>query len=134
MACSYKSPALRRFTRSCWLSTCLVVVCAVAAAMPIRFWHLKGFVVYPLAVLPALPIVWLLAEMGKFLAVEKDEFQRNLFVQCLLGGTGGTLAFTTAWGYLEAFAHAPHLDSMWIYPIFWLCVLITMPVVIWRYR
>ena len=50
------------------------------------------------------------------------------------GGIGGTLATTTAWGYLEAFVHVPHLQSMWIYPIFWLFVGLSVPVVIMRYR
>lgn len=134
MFCISKSPAHRRFMRACWLSAGLVTAFAVVAALAFRVGHVKGFVAYPVAILPALPILWLLVEMGRFLTVEKDEFQRNIFVQCLLGGTGGTLAFTTTWGYLEAFAHVPHLDLCWIYPIFWLFVVIAAPVVIWRYR
>jgi hypothetical protein len=134
MLCSTKSPAVRRFARTCWMSTGLVVVLAVVAALAFRLGHLKGLIAYPVAVLPALPILWVLFETGRYLAEEKDEFQRNLLVQCLLGGTGGTLATTTAWGYLEAFAHVPHLQSMWIYPIFWLFVGLSVPVVILRYR
>ncbi len=134
MLCSTKSPAHRRFARSCWTSAGLVVVLAVAAAAAFRLWHLKGLLAYPVAVLPALPILWVLFETGRYLAVEKDEFQRNLLVECLLGGIGGTLATTTAWGYLEAFAHVPHLPSMWIYPIIWLFVGLSVPVVILRYR
>ena len=134
MLCSTKSPAQRRFARSCWMSAGLVVVLAVGAALAFRLWHLKGLAAYLVAVLPALPILWVLFETGRFLAVEKDEFQRNLLVQCLLGGIGGTLATTTAWGYLEAFAHVPHLQTIWIYPIFWLFVGIAWPVVYRRYR
>jgi hypothetical protein len=85
-------------------------------------------------VLPALPILWWLAELGRFLAAEKDEFQRNLLVQCLLAGTGGVLATTTVWGYLEDFARAPHLDLVYVCPIFWLFVLVSYPVVRLRYR
>src|SRR5208282_3213499 len=134
MFCSIKSPAQGRFLRASLMSAGLVVALAVAAAVAFRLWHLKGLLAYPVAVLPALPIVWVLFETGRYLAVEKDEFQRNLLVQCLLGGIGGTLATTTAWGYLEAFAHVPHLPAMWIYPIFWLFVGLFMPVVIMRYR
>ncbi len=134
MLCSTKSPAVRRFARSCWMSAGLVVVLAVVAALAFRLGHLKGLLAYPVAVLPAVPILWVLFETGRYLAVEKDEFQRNLLVQCLLGGIGGTLATTTAWGYLEAFVHAPHLQSMWIYPIFWLFVGLSVPVVMLRYK
>jgi hypothetical protein len=116
------------------MSAGLVVVFAVAAALAFRLWHLKGLPAYPVAVLPALPILWVLIETGRYLAAEKDEFQRNLLVQCMLGGIGGTLATTTAWGYLEAFAHVPHLQAVWIYPIFWLFVVIAWPVVYRRYK
>jgi len=95
---------------------------------------LKGLLAYPVAVLPALPIVWVLIETGRYIAAEKDEFQRNLLVQCLLVGIGGTLATTTIWGYMQDFAHAPRLDLIWIYPIFWLFVGLSVPVVILRYR
>ena len=134
MFCTIKSPAQRRFVRTCWMSAGLVVVFAVAAALAFRLWHLKGLPAYPVAVLPALPILWVLIETGRYLAAEKDEFQRNLLVQCMLGGIGGTLATTTAWGYLEAFAHVPHLQAVWIYPIFWLFVVIAWPVVYRRYK
>jgi len=112
----------------------LVAVLAVAAAAAFRLWHLKGLPAYPVAVLPALPILWVLIETGRYIAVETDEFQRNLLVQCLLGGIGGTLAVTTVWGYMEDFARAPRLDLIWVYPIFWLCVALTYPVVVRRYR
>jgi hypothetical protein len=61
-------------------------------------------------------------------------FAAYVLVQCVLGGTGGTLATTTIWGYLEDFAHAPHLDLVYVYPIFWLFVLVSYPVVRLRYR
>jgi len=134
MNCAIKSPAQRRFVRASLISATLVVVLAVGAAVTFRLWHLKGLPAYPVAVLPALPILWVLFETGRFLAVEKDEFQRNLLVQCMLGGIGGTLATTTAWGYLEAFAHVPRLQAVWVYPIFWLFVVIAWPVVYRRYK
>ena len=134
MFCTIKSPAQRRWVLSCWISAALVTLLAVGAAAAFRLWHLKGLPAYPVAVLPALPILWLLVEMGRYLAEEKDEFQRNVLVQCLLGGTGGTLATTTIWGYLEDFAHAPHLDLVLVYAIFWLFVAVSYPVVRLRYR
>jgi hypothetical protein len=134
MFCPSRSPAQLRFVRTCWMSGGLVAVLAVAAAAAFRLWHLKGLLAYPVAVLPALPILWVLIETGRYLAVEKDEFQRNLLVQCLLGGIGGTLAVTTVWGYMEDFARAPRLDLVWVYPIFWLCVALAYPVVVRRYR
>jgi hypothetical protein len=134
MFCAINSPIQRRWVHACWISAGLVVLLAVGAAAAFSFWHLKGLPAYFVAVLPALPILWLLVEMGRFLAAEKDEFQRNLLVQSLLGGIGGTLAITTIWGYLEDFARAPHLDLVYVYPIFWLFVCVSYPVVRLRYR
>ncbi len=134
MFCSINSPEQRRWVRSCWISAALVVLLAPGACVAFRLYHLHGAAAYVVAVLPALPILWVLVELGRFLAVEKDEFQRNILVQCVLGGTGETLATTTIWGYLEDFAHAPHLDLIWVYPIFWLFVVVSYPVVRLRYR
>jgi len=134
MFSSIKSPEQRRWVRSCWMSAALVVPLVFGAAVAFRLYHLHGVAAYGVAVLPTLPILWVLVELGRFLAVEKDEFQRNLLVQCVLGGTGGTLATTTIWGYLEYFAHAPHLDLVYVYPIFWLFVLVSYPVVTLRYK
>jgi hypothetical protein len=128
------SPAQRRWLRSCLIGSALVIVLALAAAATFRLWHLKGLPAYPVAVLPALPILWVLVEWGRFLAQEKDEFQRNVVIQSLLGGTGGILATTLIWGYLEDFAHAPHLNLIWIFPLFVLFMAIARLLVMLRYR
>ena len=134
MICSVKSPEQRRFVVRCWLSVPLIVVFSLAAVFSFRFGHLHGPWAYPVAVLPALPIIWVLFETARYVAAEKDEFLRMLLVQCLLGGIGGTLATTTIWGFLEDFTHAPHLHLLLVYPIFWLFVTISFPVVYARYR
>ena len=135
MFCTVKSPEQRRLVRSCWISAVLVVplgnrrrrrVSSLASARVCR--------PMPWLCCRRFRFLWVLVEMGRFLAVEKDEFQRNLLMQCLLGGIGGTLATTTIWGYLEDFAHAPHLDLVCVYPIFWLFVVVSYPLVRLRYR
>jgi hypothetical protein len=35
---------------------------------------------------------------------------------------------------LEDFIHVPHLDLIWVYPLFWIFVLVAFPVVWLRYR
>jgi hypothetical protein len=134
MICWMNSAAQRRFTTRSLLGALLVVLLTAVAAVAFRLGHLSGALAYPVAAMPALPILWLLAETARYLNNEKDEFQRNLLVQCLLGGIGGTLATTTVWSNLEHFARAPHLDSLYVYPIFWLFVILSAPVVIARYR
>jgi hypothetical protein len=84
--------------------------------------------------LAALPILGALLATGAYLAEEKDEFQRDVLIQSLLGGIGVTLAAATVWGYLEDFVRAPGFDLILVYPIFWLFALLSYPVVRARYR
>src|SRR5580692_5581631 len=105
-----ENPAQRRFLIRSLVTAILTVVFAFIAAAVFRLLHPHGVVAYLVAVLPALPILGILIALGVYLSEEKDEFQRNLHVQYLLWGIGGTLAVTTVWGYLEDFAHAPRLE------------------------
>jgi hypothetical protein len=128
------NPAQKRYViRMMWAGFfCLVF--AAAAAGGIRHGHVTGFPSYVLAVLPAVPVAWTLVMTGAYLNEEKDEFQRNLYVQALLLGVGATLAVVTAWGYMEDFGRAPHLRLAWVYPMFWIFVAVAMPLVGRRYR
>jgi hypothetical protein len=116
------------------VSSGLVALLAIGAKAAFYRWHLEGAIAYLIALLPALPILWTLVATGAYLAEETDEFLRTKLVQSLLGGIGGTLAMTTVWAYLEDFARAPRLDLIWVYPIFWMFVAISVPVVNARYR
>lgn len=134
MNCSIKNPAGRRYVIRMWVAAGLCVVFSVVAALTFRFSHPHGFFAYLFATLPALPIVGALFYTGVYLTEETDEFQRNLLVQSLLGGIGGILALETIWGNLEDLARAPHLDLVWIYPLFYLFVAISYGLVWLRYK
>ena len=134
MECLPGNQAMRRFKIRCYASAGFVILFAFVAAASFRLLHLHGVVAYFVAILPALPILWALVALGQYLAEEKDEFQRNLHVQYLLWGIGGTLGVTTVWGYLEDFVHVPRLDLIYVYPIFWLFVGLAIPLVRRRYR
>jgi hypothetical protein len=112
----------------------LCILFAALAATVFRQLHPAGIPAYLVAILPGLPIVGAIVGTGLYLAEEKDEFQRNLLVQALLGGIGGTLALVTIWGYLEDFAKAPRLDLILVYAVFWGFAGISYGVVRQRYR
>jgi hypothetical protein len=134
MICSMRNPAERRYVIRMWVIAGLCILFAAMAALTFKLSHPHGIFAYLVAVLPSLPNMGALFYTGVYLAEEKDEFQRNLLVQSLLGGIGCTLALLTAWGNLEDLAHAPHLDLIWIYPAFWLFAGISYAVVRMRYR
>jgi hypothetical protein len=110
------------------------IVFSLIAKFAIRLGHLPQGAVYPIAILPAFPIMGALVATGLYLAEEKDEFQRQVLIEAVLGGMGITLAGTTVWGYLQDLAHAPQLDSIWVYPIFWIATGVCSPFVKRRYR
>src|SRR5271167_4667136 len=115
MFCLFRNPANRRYVIRMLVVAVLCIVFARVAASVFHYFHPTGITAYLVAILPALPIVGAIVCTGLYLAEEKDEFQRNLLVQSMLGGIGGTLAVTTIWGYLEDFAKAPRLDLILIY-------------------
>jgi hypothetical protein len=134
MTCSVQNQAQRQYVVHSWVSAGLVLVLAVGAKTAFQLWRPEGAIACFIAVLPALPIVWMPIATGTYLKDEKDEFLRTMLVQCLLYGIGGTLAVTTVWAYLEDFVRAPRLDMIWIYPMFWIFVGFAYPLVKARYR
>lgn len=132
-ACS-PNAAQRRLSRRVVLTIPFSVLLAFLAAAATHLWNIRGFAACAVAVLASLPILAFIAAVFAYLAEEKDEFQRMLHVQYLLAGTGGLLAAMTIWGYLEDFARAPHLHAIWIYPIYWCFVGVSLPFVNAKYR
>jgi hypothetical protein len=116
------NPAKRRYVFR-FLSTmgAYVVVLIAVITYLVRF-HPTGWIVYVLAILPALPIIGIIVAVGLFLAEQKDEFQRRMLEWALLWGMGGTLATTSVWGFLEMFSHAPHITPFYVFPLFWIFV------------
>jgi hypothetical protein len=93
-----------------------------------------GPLAWALALLPALPLLAIIAIMGVYLREEGDEFIRNILVESMLWGVGVTLAIMTVWGFLEIYAEAPKLPSFWALPIFCLGMGVAQPFIKRRYR
>jgi hypothetical protein len=132
--CSTNNPAVRRYLwRFAW-AMFFYVVCLIGSILAFVHLHPTGVVAYGLAVLPALPMIGMTVVVGLYLSEEKDEFQRNMTIQALLGGIGGTLSVVSVWGFLESFVHIRHLDLIQVYPMFWMFVFFSVVVVRLRYR
>lgn len=135
LLCQTGSVVQRRFVNRMWLSALFCVLCSLAAAAFFRLLHHPAlYLGWPVAVLPALPILGALMATGIYLKEEKDEFQRDLFIQALLYGTGTTLTVCTASAYLHDFAGVPSVPLLWIYPLFWCVTGVCYAALCRRYR
>ena len=106
--------AIRRYNRAAITLSILYVALLFAAEIAIGRYRLSGPPAYLVAVLPALPIIGLFAAIGRYLVEESDEYVRMLQVRQTLVASALALSVATAWGFLESFDLAPHLDAYWI--------------------
>ena len=126
--------ALRRYYRRFAVTMSLYALFIVLSVVAFTRFHVAGPVAYVLAVLPALACVGMMAAYGFYLKEEKDELPRAMGVEALIWSTGATLSLTTVWGFLENFLKVPHLNLLFIYPIFWVFFAIAMPLIYARYK
>jgi hypothetical protein len=134
MGCQTNNPAVRRFTLRFVVAMLLYALFSPLATWGLFRWHLPAVIVWLPALLPALPIIGAVFVTGRYMAEEKDEFQRAVLVQSLLGGIGAILAVITVWGFLENYAHFRHLDILMIWPLYLVFVGISYGLVKARYR
>ena len=50
---------------------------------------------------------------------DSDEFVRALAAKRFIAASGLAMAIASAWGFMELYAHAPHVSAALIYPLFW---------------
>jgi xanthosine utilization system XapX-like protein len=134
MQCYPSTKAGRRYIYRLAPTMAVYIVFLFITQWTFHHLHPTGLVVYLLAVLPALPLVATLAIVGLYIAEESDEFERSIIVQSMLWGLGGSLSVSTIWGFLEDFAHAPHISTFYVYVFFWIFMGISQPFIRMRYR
>jgi len=112
-ACGTDSPALRAYNRRAMIWALSYIVLLGAALTARNTWHPDGLVLWLLALLPSLPILFLVWAMGRYLADEQDEYLRMRQIQAGLFATALLLAVATVWGFLETFGITPHAEGWW---------------------
>ncbi len=113
-----KNPAAARYMRRFIPLMAAYTIIVLGVSFWFREGGPEGWLRYPVAVLPALPIVGVIAAMGAFIAEQKDEYQRMVMVRQCLFAIGFTLVVTTIWGFLENYELAPHLPAYSTFMLF----------------
>ncbi len=114
----HRDPATRAYLRR-FVPTMLAYVALVFLAPAlIKRTGASGPLLWLLALLPALPIMVVFVLVARYWVELRDEYLRLLEVRKALVATGVTLSLAAGWGFLEIYAHAPHLPTFYI-PVIW---------------
>jgi len=107
MFCQCDTAAGKRYRRDAqWLMLAYFIV-LFASAWAVKHWAGHGVERYFWSVLPTIPIIGIIARMGKYLQEETDEYVRLLNMKAILAGTGALLTAVVISDFLRAFAKAP---------------------------
>jgi hypothetical protein len=99
--------------RVVWLSLAYAML-LIAAVYGFKHQLVPSLLKYPVAVLPALPIIGIFGAMGRYLVEEQDEYVRMLMVRQMLWASGFALSCATIWGFLDNFGLVGHADGYWV--------------------
>ncbi len=106
-----RTPAWRRYNWRVILLSLLYAAFLIGAVYGFKHKLVPAALAYPVAVLPALPIIGIFVAMGRYLVEEQDEYVRMLMVRQTLWASGFALSVATIWGFLENFDLVTHVDA-----------------------
>lgn len=105
----YDSEVSRRASRRMLVCAGLYMASMLGAAWAFRLGKVEGPWLWPLALLPTLFVLGMIATMARQLLEECDEFLRARLITQYLIATACMLVVTTVWGFLEQFGLVRHI-------------------------
>lgn len=115
MVANSKSRAGRRYMTRFAPSMIAYVIAIIAASYLTSRELVEGWLLYAVAVAPALGILGVIWAMGMYLVEETDEYIRMKLVRAMMVATAVTLSVATVWGFLEQFSEAPHVPAYYAF-------------------
>ena len=109
-----RTPAWKRYNRRVILLSILYAAFLIAAVYGFKHKLVPSPLAYPVAILPALPIIGIFVAMGRYLVEEQDEYVRMLMVRQTLWASAFALSLATVWGFLDSFELVGHADGYYI--------------------
>ena len=111
------STAMKTYNRRMLIWSFAYVVALFAAIGATKALRPEGALAWLFAILPSLPIVFMLWAMARYLVEESDEYLKSKAVGAALAATGFLLAIATFWGFLETFGLVAHQPGWWAVPV-----------------
>ena len=94
----------------------------------------EGVLLWLVALVPAIPVLFAIRAIVLVMKEEDDEFQRELHRRAFILATGLMLALSTVWGFLEMFSLVPHVPMWAAFPGWAVCLLPAQIAVRWKWR
>jgi len=111
------SPATRRYNRRMLIWSLGYVLC-LGIAMTVRnYLHPQGALLWGIAVLPSVPMIFFVWTLARYVVEEEDEYLRYRQTSAALIGLALVLLAGTLWGFLETFGITPHVPAWWVVPV-----------------
>ena len=118
--CGTSTPAGKRYQRRVIVTVSIYLVVVLAAAWIVKHTHPHGWLLYTIAVVPALPIFGMLGALGIYLREEKDEYIRLITMRSLLVGTAVLLALLMVNDFLRSLSGAAAIPPFTSWTVFFL--------------
>jgi hypothetical protein len=115
--CGNVSPAIIAYNRRMLIWSFAYVAALFGAITVYNQWKHSGPILWIIAIIPALPIVYFVWALGRYLVEEADEYIRMTQVSAALFATGWLLVLATFWGFLETFGVAAHVPAWAAVPV-----------------
>lgn len=112
-----KSEAMTRYSRRFAIASLAYVALFFGAMWTARMTDPGLAVRIVLAMVAALPVIFMIRAMALLLKEEDDEYLRSRLVEQSLIATGVLLTVATLYGFLNAFDVAPRLDAWVAFPL-----------------
>ncbi len=117
LVCGNVSPAIIAYNRRMLIWSFAYVIALFGAISIYNNFKPSGPILWLIAILPSLPILYFVWALGRYLVEETDEYIRMMQVSAALFATGWLLALATVWGFLETFGVAAHVPAWAAVPV-----------------
>jgi hypothetical protein len=114
------SAAGKRYRRRVFIAMSLYLVVLFSCIKLVRAVPMHGWLLYSVALLPAIPVLAVLVIMGLYLQEETDEYLRMLTVRSLMAAAGTLLATIVVNDFLRVIAHGSALSPFTCFMVFFL--------------
>ena len=120
IACGMNTKAGKRYRQRMLVTMSIYVVLVLGAALLVKHGHLQGWMLYACALAPAVPVILVLVQIGRYLQEESDEYVRAMTVRALLIATGALMGTIVVSDFLRSFAKVGNLPPFLCFMVFFL--------------